>query len=82
MRRLIVTKEQLKEFVETKKAEKVFYDIVEELHKNGKFLNESVSKNKANRTVIENYRRKNLITPKVLEMLIKNKIIDESYEIL
>jgi hypothetical protein len=82
MRRLIVTKEQLNEFVETKKAEKVFYDIVEELHKNGKFLNESVSKNKANRTVIENYRRKNLITPKVLEMLIKNKIIDESYEIL
>jgi hypothetical protein len=82
MRRLIVTKEQLNEFVETKRAEKVFYDIVEELHKNGKFLNENVSRNKVNRTVIENYKRKNLITPKVFEMLIKNKIIDETYEIL
>lgn len=82
MRRLIVTKEQLTEFVETKRAEKVFYDIVEELHKNGKFLNENVSRNKVNRTVIENYKRKNLITPKVFEMLIKNKIIDETYEIL
>ena len=82
MKRIIITKDQLKEFVETKKAEKVFYDIVEDLHKNGRFLNESVSKNKANKTVIENYRRKNLITPRVFEMLIKNQIINESYEIL
>jgi len=82
MRRLIVTKKQLNEFVEAKKAEKVFYEIVEELHKNGKFLNESISKTKANKAVIENYKRKKLITPKVFEMLIKSKIIDESYEIL
>lgn len=82
MRRLIVTKKQLDEFVETKKAEKIFYDIVEELHKSGKFLNEGVFKSKANMAIIENYKRKNLITPKVFELLVKNKIINESYEIL
>jgi len=82
MRRIIVTKKQLDEFVETKKAEKIFYDIVEELHKNGKFLNEGALKSKANIAIIENYKRKNLIILKVFELLVKNKIINESYEIL
>lgn len=82
MRRFIVTEEQLNEYIERKKAEKIFYNIVEDLHKNGKFLNENVSCPKANKTIIENYKRKNLITPRVFEMLVKHKIIDEAYEIL
>jgi hypothetical protein len=82
MRTLIVTRKQLNEYVERKKAEKTFYAIVEDLHKNGKFLNESVSHSKANRAIIDNYKRKNLITPRVFEMLIKHKIINEAYEIL
>ena len=82
MKRFLVTKAQLNEYVERKRAEKVFYDIVESLHKNVKFLNENVSHEKANKSVIDNYERKNLITPRVYEMLVKHKIIDQKSEII
>jgi hypothetical protein len=82
MKRFLVTEAQLNEYVERKKAEKVFYDIVESLHKNVKFLNENVSHKKANQSVIDAYERKNLISPRVYEMLIKNKIINENHEII
>jgi len=82
MKRFLVKKAQLIEYVKRKKAEKVFYDIVESLYKNMKFLNENVSHKKANQSVIEDYRRKNLITPKVNEMLIKYKIIEQKDEII
>jgi len=82
MKRIIVTKEQLVEYVERKKTEKVFYDIVESLHKNAKHLNENISQKKANQSIIDNFGRKNLITPRVQEMLIKYNIINESCEII
>jgi len=82
MKRFLVKKAQLIEYVKRKKAEKVFYDIVESLHKNMKFLNENVSHKKANQSVIEDYKRKNLITPRVNEMLIKYKIIEQKDEII
>jgi hypothetical protein len=82
MKRFIVTKEQLKEYVERKKSEKVFYDILECLHKNSKYLNESISHKKANQTIINDYQRKGLITPLIYEMLMKHKIIGEKLEIL
>jgi len=82
MRRFIVKKEQLNEYVERKKSDKVFYDIVERLHANGKFLNENISREKVNQSMIDDYRRKNLITPRVFEMLVKHKIMNENYEIL
>lgn len=82
MKRIIVKQEQLNEFVEKKKADKVFYEIIGSLHKNVKFLNENVSHKKANQSIIDNYKRKNLITPKVYEMLVKHKIINEKYEIM
>jgi hypothetical protein len=82
MKRFIVTTKQLTEYVEGKKADKVFYNIMESLHKNVKFLNESVSQKKANQSVIDDYRRKNLITLRVNEMLINNKIINENGEII
>jgi hypothetical protein len=82
MKRFKVTKKQLNEYIERKKAEKVFYSIVEDLHKNAKFLNENVSLKKANQSVIDNYKRKDLITLKVQEMLSKSKIIGENWEII
>lgn len=82
MKRFLVTEAQLNEYIEKKKTEKVFYDIVESLYKNVKFLNESVSHKKANQSIIDNYDRKNLITPRVNEMLIKYKIIDQKNEII
>jgi len=82
MKRFIVTKEQLIEYVERKKAEKIFYSIVESMHMNVKLLNENVSHKKANQSVIDNFKRKKLITPRVQEMLIKHKIMNEKYEII
>ncbi len=82
MKRFIITKKQLSEFVEKKRAERVFYKIVEDLYRNKKFISENTIRSNANQTVIENYRRKNLITPRVFEMLIKYKIINEKHEIL
>jgi hypothetical protein len=82
MRRFILTKKQLNEYVETKKAEKVFNSINEDLQKNVTLLNENISHKKVNQSVIDNYRRKNLITPKVYEMLLKHKIIDDNYKIM
>jgi len=81
MKRFIVKKEQLNEYVEKKKADKIFYDIVEQLYFNNKLLNENVSVAKANQTIIDNYNRKGLITPMVFEMLTKYKILNEKYEI-
>jgi len=82
MRRFIVTKEQLAEYVEKKRTEKVFYDIVADLHETNKFLNESISKDRVNQSVIDNYERKNLITPRVNEMLVKYGIVNEKREII
>jgi len=82
MKKFIVTESQLREYVERKKAEKVFYDIVEQIHKNQKFLKENVSHKGANQSIIDKFKKKELITPKVHEMLIKFKIADENYEII
>jgi hypothetical protein len=82
MKRFIITEAQLREYVEIKKSEKTFYEILEHLHNNQKFLNENISHKKANQSVIENYKTKNLITPKVHDLLVKNKIVNENYEII
>lgn len=82
MRKFIVKKEQLYEYVERKKADKVFYEILERLHNNVKLLTENISHKKANQSIIDDYKRKNMISPKVFEMLVANKIINENHEIL
>jgi hypothetical protein len=82
MKRIIVTRKQLEEFVEKKKADKVFYSIIENLHKNAKFLNENISEKKANQLIIDDFRRKNLITTRVQELLVKHNIINEKWEII
>lgn len=82
MKRYILTEAQLKTYVENKKSEKIFYEILEEIHKNKKFLNENISYVKANQSVIDGFKSNNLITPKVHELLVKHKIINENYEII
>jgi hypothetical protein len=82
MRTFIVTKAQLMEYIDNKRTEMVFYDIVADLHETNKFLNESISKDKVNQSVIDNYNRKNLLTPEVNEMLIKYGVVNEKREII
>lgn len=82
MKKIIVTKEQLNEYVEKKKAEKVFNSILEDMHINSKNLKEGVSIISANQTIIENYRRKKMITPKVQKMLEEYKLLDEKGGVL
>jgi hypothetical protein len=82
MKKIIVTNKQLENFIKTKKTEKVFYEIVGDLYENKKNLNENILINNVNQSIIDNYLRKNLITPEVNEMLIKYGIINEKREIL
>ena len=82
MKTFIVRQSQINEYVNRKKTEKIFYDIIESLYKNKKYLNENISHKKANQYVIDDYNRKKLITPLVHEMLIKYKIINEKCEII
>ena len=82
MKRFIITRKQLDEYIEKKRNDKIFYDIVEQLYNNKKMLSENVSHKKVNQSVIDNYKRKNIISPKVFEMLVSHKIINENYEIL
>ena len=82
MKSIILTESQLREYVENKKSEKVFYEILEQIHNNVKYLNENVSHKKANQSVIDRFNNKKLITPKVSKLLIKHKIINENYEII
>ena len=82
MKRFILTEAQLMEYVEIKKAEKIFYDIVEQIHKNQKFLKEEVSHKKVNQSVIDGFISKKLINQRVAEMLEKYKITDETGQII
>ncbi len=82
MRTFIVRKEHLIEYVERKKAEKIFESIILDIYKTNKQLNENVSRTKANQDIINLYKKKKLVTPKVEEMLIKHKIINEKHEII
>ena len=82
MKSFILTEAQLKEYVDRKKSEKTYYDILESIYNNMKFLKENVSLKKANQSVIDDFKRKNLINDKVYESLVRNKIIDKNYEIL
>ena len=82
MKTFIVTKSQLKEYIESKQAEKIFGDILSDIRNNVKYLKETVSKDQANQSVIDAYKKKNLITPRVNEMLIKYGIINEKSEII
>lgn len=82
MKTFILTEAQLVEYVERKKSEKIYYDILEEFHRTNKFLNKNLSKTKQYESILENYKRKNLLTPRVNELLIKNKILNENYEII
>jgi hypothetical protein len=83
MKKFIVTEEQLNNFFEIKKAEKTCDDILMSIHRNIKYLNESILQKKINQDVINTYKRKNLITSKVYEMLVfKYKLINKNYEIL
>jgi len=81
-KKYIITKKQLQEYVEKKQAEKIFFNIVEELHNNNKFLNENTFKQKVNQTTINNYKRRGLLSPLVEDMLKKAKILNEKQEII
>jgi len=82
MKRFILKESQLLEYIENKKAEKVFYSILEMIYKNKKFLSENISHKKADQSIINDFNNKKLINSKVHELLIKHKIVNENYEII
>ena len=82
MKKFILKKEQLLEFINGKRDEKMCYEIISKLHKNSKLLNENMSNKSANQLVIDTYLRKNLITRGTLNMLIELNVINENNEII
>lgn len=82
MKRFKVRKETLVEYLQHKKSEKIFYEIVEQLHKNTKYLNENISLKNANQSIINHYKNKNLINPMVYELLVKHNIINHEMIII
>lgn len=81
-KKFIVTEKQLNEYVEKKKADVIFFDILFDVYKNKKYLKENISLDKANQNVIDKYMKKNLIAPRVNEMLIKHGITNNKTEII
>lgn len=82
MKTFIVTSKQLREYVEKKKSDKVFYEIISDMYLNRTFLNENVSLSKANQAILDKYRGKNVITQRVNEMLIKYGIMVENTKLI
>jgi hypothetical protein len=79
---LIVTKQQLLEYIERKKAKKVFDSILEEMYTNSKLLNENISLDKANKRIIEKYKNNKQLTTKVIKLLEDHNLIKEDKEII
>ena len=77
-KKIIVRESQLREYIKRKKNNKVFCEIIESLYKNSKFLSEHISKEKTNKSIIENYKRKGLITPEIENLLKEYQIIKEN----
>ena len=82
MKIFIVTRAQLNEYIERKKAKKVFHSILERMNKNSKFLSKQISINKANQTVIESYKSRKLLSKKVSNILVEYGLIDDKGQII
>ena len=82
MKRFLVTKKQLIEYVEKKKAEKTFNAILTDMHNNSRYLSENVSVVKANKNVLKEYERKKMLTPKVKKMLEEYNLLNEKSTVL
>lgn len=76
-KRFILTEQQLNKYIEDKKSQKIVNDILEEMYKNSKNLNESISLEKANATILEKYERRNLLTPSVIKKLNEYKLMSK-----
>ena len=82
MGRIIIKKSQLNEYVENKKAKKTYALILHDINRASKYLNENVSINDVKQTIIDYYKNNDQLTPKVIEMLINNKIINDEEKII
>lgn len=76
-KRFILTEQQLNKYIEDKKSQKIVNDILEEMYKNSKNLNESISLEKANATILEKYEKRKLLTPSVIKKLNEYKLMSK-----
>lgn len=82
MKTFILKEKQLENYINNKKNEKIVNEILETIENNKKFLNENISLKKTNQIYIDNLKRKNVITPRIQEILISHNIINENNEII
>jgi hypothetical protein len=81
-KRIHVTKAQLSEYVERKKAENTVGSILEEMQRNSKNLNEQISLKNANKSVLDKFRQNNKITTRVENSLKEYGILDDNGQII
>jgi hypothetical protein len=82
MKKIIITKRQLREYIERKKNKKIFLQILKEFRLNSKNLNESISLTSANQSVIDLYIKRGLFNDEIKKMLMEYKQIDVNNKIL
>ena len=82
MKKFIVTKKQLNEYINKKRSEKIFNEILEKIFINQKNLNENFSIKKVNQTIIDSYKNLGLIDLNVEKLLVENQIINQNGEII
>ncbi len=80
MKKFIVTEEQLREYIEKKKAQKVFDKILESMYLQTKHL--LIPAKDVQNAVLEEFRRKNQITPKVEELLKEHNLLGDNTKVL
>ena len=77
-KKIIVTKQQLNEYIKKKRAEKTFHSIIHKMYDNSKHLSENISLNNANELIIENARINKQLTSEVEILLKKRGLISKN----
>lgn len=73
-KRIILKKSQLEEYINKKKSQKIYEEIMVKLYHNVKFLNESINLNKANKSIIDFYEKNGKLNDSVKKLLKTNNI--------
>ena len=76
-KRFIVTKNQIREYVRRRRDTQTLYEIVLKVYDSRKHLNENFSQEKFNRTVLNTYKEKGLLSESLIEQLRKLDIMAE-----
>lgn len=82
MGRIIITKKQLNEYLNKKKNEKYFYQILESIYFGNTNLKSDSQKLNYKQSIIDNLVNKGIMTKSLHESLVKHNIINDDLKII